>query len=111
MDKIAHYESCILDILNRQAAIRYANLDATNELLIDKEKHRYQVVTVGWEGPRRVFAVTLHYDIIDGKIWIQQDQTEYGTAYELVEMGIPKSDIVPAYVSAGRRQEADFAVG
>ncbi len=109
MDKIAKYKAAILKILEKQASVQYANLDAKNELLIDHENCHYQVVTIGWEGAQRVYAVTLHFDIIDGKIWIQQDQTEYGTAHELVEMGIPKSDIVPAYISMRRRQELDFA--
>jgi len=105
---LTQYEAFLLKILEEQAAIPYANLDTENELVIDRE--RYQLVTVGWEGRHRVHAVTLHYDIKDGKIWIQQDQTEYGTANDLVEMGVPKSDIVPAYLSLQRRQELDFAV-
>ena len=39
----------------------------------------------------------MHLDIIDGKIWIQHDGTEIGVANELVEMGVPKEDIVLAY--------------
>ena len=110
MDKVNQYEAHLLKILEDQAAIPYANLNAENELVIDHERRRYQLVTVGWEGSRRIHTVTLHYDIVDGKIWIQQDQTEYGTANDLLEMGVPKSDIVPAYLSLRRRQELDFAV-
>lgn len=110
MDKIKKYEAIILKILEARAAIRYANLDAVNELVVDKENHRYQVVTMGWERYKRVHAVTLHFDIIDGKIWIQQDQTEFGIADELLEMGVPKSDIVLAYLSLRKRKELDFAV-
>jgi hypothetical protein len=110
MDKIAKYESAILQILKEYAAIPYANLDAENRLLIDREKFNYQLVTIGWEGNRRVHAVTLHFEILNGKIYIQQDQTEYGTADELLEKGIPKSDIVLAYLSKRRREELDFAV-
>ncbi len=100
MDKVKKYEAIILKILEARAAIRYANanLDAMNELVLDKENRRYQVVTMGWERYKRVHAVTMHFDIIDGKIWIQQDQTEYGIADELLEMGVPKSDNVLAYL-------------
>ncbi len=105
MDKVKKYEAIILKILEARAAIRYANLanlEAVNELVVDKENNRYQVVTMGWERNKRVHAVTMHFDIIDGKIWIQQDQTEYGVADELLEMGVPKSDIVLAYFPFGK---------
>lgn len=109
MDKVVQYEALILQILEAQAAIPYANLDAENELVVDREHRRYQLVTVGWEGSKRVHAVTLHFDIRDGKIWVQQDQTEFGIAEELLKMGVPKSDIVLAYLSARRQAELDFA--
>jgi hypothetical protein len=47
----------------------------------------------------------------DGKIWIQHDGTEIGIANQLVELGIPKSDIVLAFHSPFKRQFTEFAVG
>ena len=110
MDKVKTYQSIILKILEDYASVRYANLDAVNEVVADKENHRYQVVTIGWDGYKRVHSCPLHFDIIEGKIWIQQDQTEYGIANDLVDMGVPKSDIVLAYLSQKRREETDFAL-
>jgi hypothetical protein len=52
----------------------------------------------------------LHADIIDGKIWIQQDGTEEGLANQLVEHGVPKHDIVLAFDPPNLRQYTDFAV-
>jgi len=49
-------------------------------------------------------------DIIDGKIWIQRDGTEYGIANELVEAGIPKEHIVLGFQSEEVRPYTDFAV-
>lgn len=111
MDKIIKYESIILKILEEYAAIRYANLDASNELIIDRENHRYQVVTIGWDGYKRVHTATLHFDIKGGKIWIQQDQTEHGIANDLVEAGVPKSDIMLNYLLPEVREELEFAKG
>ncbi len=110
MDKVKKYEAIILNLLEARAAIPYSNIDASSELVIDKENHRYQLLVMGWEGYKRRHAVVLHFDIINGKIWIQQDQTEYGVADELLEMGVPKLDIVLAYLSLRKRQELDFAV-
>ena len=110
MDKIKKYEAVILKILEEHTAIRYANLDAKNEVIVDRENHRYEVVTIGWDGYKRIHSAVLHFDIIDGKIWIQQDQTEYGIANDLVDMGVPKSDIVLGYMSLKRRKEFDYAL-
>ena len=42
MDKLEKYEKAILDILNEYAKIKYANVTGGNELIADKENHRYQ---------------------------------------------------------------------
>ena len=47
-------------------------------------------------------------DIKDGKIWIQHDGTERGVANELVELGVPKEDIVLAYQPVYKRPYAQF---
>ena len=52
----------------------------------------------------------LHVDIQNGKIWIQHDGTKGGIANELVELGVPKQDIVLAFHAPYRRQFTEFAV-
>jgi XisI protein len=53
----------------------------------------------------------VHLDIKDGKIWIQQNNTEREIAEELVGMGVPKSDIVIGFHSPFKRKFTDYAVG
>ena len=65
---------------------------------------------MGWQGYKRIYACTLHFDIINGKIWIQNDQTEEGIANSLIELGIPKSEIVLGYFSPQKRADTEFAV-
>ena len=52
----------------------------------------------------------MHLDIKDNKIWIQQDGTEIGVANELVALGVPKEDIVLAYMPEYKRPYAEYAV-
>jgi hypothetical protein len=59
---------------------------------------------------KRCYGVVLHIDIIDGKIWIQQDGTELGSANELVELGVPRQDIVLGFDTPNLRQYTDFAM-
>lgn len=52
----------------------------------------------------------VHIDIINHKIWIQRDGTEYGIANELVNAGIPKNQIVLAFQPADIRPYTEFAI-
>ncbi len=36
----------------------------------------------------------IHFDIKDGKIWLQQNATDLNTAEDLIEMGVTREDIV-----------------
>jgi hypothetical protein len=70
----------------------------------------YQLVYVGWRDQDRIYGPVLHLDIINEKIWIQQDGTEVGIANELVELGVPKEDIVLGFQLPSVRKYTDFAV-
>ena len=52
----------------------------------------------------------IHVDLIDDKIWIQYDGTEDGIATELVELGVPKEDIVLGFRHPKLRQYTGFAM-
>ncbi|MEZ4935018.1 MAG: XisI protein [Saprospiraceae bacterium] len=110
MDKIKKYEAAILSILTEYAKIKYANVEGGNELIADKENHRYQIVTIGWEGNRFVHDCPMHFDIINGKIWIQRNMTEWEVGKMLEEQGVPKSDIVIGFLSPKMREYSEYAV-
>jgi hypothetical protein len=80
------------------------------ELVFDHERDRYLLVETGWHNDKRIYGPFLHFDIKDGKVWIQHDGTEDGIAYELEAAGIPKSRIVLGYRSLERRKLTEYAV-
>jgi hypothetical protein len=81
------------------------------ELIFDCERNSYLVVHVGWHNNERAYGTVIHVDIRDEKIWIQRDLTEEGVASELVELGVPKTDIVLGFKSPVVREFTGFAVG
>ncbi len=81
------------------------------ETLFDTVRDHYQLLHVGWSGYRRSFSCILHLDIRADKIWIQHDGTEEGIANPLVELGVPKEDIVLAFHEPAVRQYTEFATG
>lgn len=94
MERIEHYRQCIRKLLTEHATLEESNSDIECQLIFDTEHDHYQLLDVGWEGLKRVYNCFLHFDIKDGKIWIQRNMTDVDIAQELVEMGVPKEDIV-----------------
>jgi hypothetical protein len=110
-DKITQYRQIIKKVLVPLTERRYSNADLTNESVFDDENNRYIVVSVGWQNnTRRMHGCLVHLDIINEKIWIQRDGTEYGIAYELEAEGVPKSDIVLAIHHETVRPHTGYAV-
>ena len=109
MERI-NYPELVKTVLARHTE-NHRSQETEKELIFDSERHRYLVVYVGWEGEKRNYGTNIHVDIKDGKIWIQRDLTEEGVANELVELGVPKSDIVLGFRAPHIRQFTDFAVG
>ncbi|MEH2178629.1 XisI protein [Nostoc sp.] len=108
MDTLEKYQKNIKYILTEYVKIPYGQLET--KLIIDRTATNYIVMTLGWQGEERVHGCIIHIEIIDGKIWIQRDGTEYGIANELVAAGIPKDKIVLDFHPEDVRQYTEFAV-
>jgi hypothetical protein len=111
MDKVAHYQRLILDFLSEQSKHKPINLpNVSNHVIADKENNHFQLLQIGWQEAEYIFTVVFHLDIIDGKIWLQQNITEHEVVDYLMERNVPKEDIVlglqPPYV----RAHSGFAV-
>ncbi|MDX2302318.1 MAG: XisI protein [Microscillaceae bacterium] len=111
MDKITKYQQIILEVLKRYASIK-KNLTPLikSHLIIDKENHHYQLLSMGWQKNQHVFTVAFHVEIIGEKVWIQQNNTDVMIADELCESGILKSDIVLGFIPEKVREATGFAV-
>ncbi|MGH9755398.1 MAG: XisI protein [Blastocatellia bacterium] len=110
MDKIEEYRQIVRRILTEHTKIPFSNSNAQFETVFDREADRYLVMILGYENDRRrVHGCLIHVDIIDGKIWIQRDGTEYGVGNELVDAGIPKDKIVLGFKSPEFRKYTEFA--
>jgi len=97
MDARISYRPLIERILTEHTRIPYAHGNIQIQTVFDRESDHYLLMLVGRDGIRRVHGSLVHVDIIDGKIWIQRDGTEYGVARELIDAGVSKDDIVLAF--------------
>lgn len=110
MDRLEKYRQTICEVLLKYVELRYANGEIENEVIFDRNNERYLVVSLGWQGVKRIHGVLIHIDIIKDKVWIQRDGTEYGVAKDLVAAGIPKTDIVLGFHVPDIRQHTEYAV-
>lgn len=110
MDKVVKYREYIMKLLTEKAKFASSYEDIEIQKIFDKEHDHYQLVHTGWRNQNRIYGCVLHLDIKEGKIWIQHDGTEIGIANELIELGIPKQDIVLAFHDPFTRKFTGFAI-
>jgi hypothetical protein len=113
MDKLNRYRQIICEVLTQ-----YANLpsisptpeEVEEQLILDTERDHYQILTIGWEGAKRVYYPVFHLDIKNGKVWVQEDATDFDIVGELESRGIEKSDIVLAFHAPYKRIHTAYAL-
>ncbi len=110
MDSLSRYRQAIERVLTVYTTIPYAHGDLRCEAIFDRERDRYALLTLGWNTGKRVHFLLVHIAIVGGKVWIEKDNTEEGIALELVQAGIPKSEIVLAFRSPEARKHTEYAV-
>lgn len=110
MDKLAHYRTCIQTLLEQHSQYKAQDDEVETELVFDCDRDHYQLMCVGWKGLSRVYHTVLHFDIKDGKIWLQQNTTDIDVGQELQDMGIPKQDIVLGLHPAYKRPYTGYGV-
>ncbi|MEC4893804.1 MAG: XisI protein [Oscillatoria sp. PMC 1051.18] len=110
MDKLAEYRQIICDFLKAQAEVIPVNGTIETETIFDCEADRYLLLHLGWNNQQRIYAVIIHLEVREGKVWIQQNTTDFSVAEELLERGIAREDIVLGLKPAFVREYTGFGV-
>ena len=110
MDKVATYRQLVKQILSQHAKYALSYGDIETIPTFDERNDSYLLMDIGWGKTGRVYAVPLHLRIKQGKIWIEQDNTDANIAEALLEAGVAKDDIVLGFYRPKRRRITGFAV-
>lgn len=110
MDTVERYREIVRKLIHEYASYKPSHGQIETKAVIDSEREHYEVMHVGWDGPRRIHGSVVHIDIINGKIWIQYDGTSRPVAEALLEAGVPHEDIILGFHPAELRQYTDFGV-
>ncbi|MCP5503401.1 MAG: XisI protein [Leptospiraceae bacterium] len=99
MEKLEHYYSIILDVINFYGSLKpEGDEHLTIEKIIDRENKRFALFSIGWENSNRIHDCIIHIDIIDDKVYIQEDTTDLPIARVLEDKGISNEDLVLSYM-------------
>ena len=109
MERIEKYRDIILRVLREYIQVPSAYGDMVDELIVDRETDRYLWMARGYQKHKRIHACVVRIDIVDGKLWIQQDNTE-GIAPELERYGVAKEHIVLGFRPPDIRPYTGYAV-
>lgn len=112
MDRVNRYRNLIKQYINDYAIpARNKPYDGIETLaVIDEANDQYMLVNVGWRNGKREENISLFARIKDGKVWIEDDWTQDGLGNILVEAGVPKEEIVLAFLSPREREMSEYAV-
>jgi hypothetical protein len=110
MDRLNQYRTLIKQILTQHAEYVPSHGQIETVPIFDEQHDHYLLLDVGWDRTGRTHAAVLHLRLKDNKVWIEHDGTETGVAQELLDAGIPKTDIVLGFYRPERRALTEFAV-
>ncbi|MEM9945817.1 MAG: XisI protein [Cyanobacteria bacterium P01_D01_bin.36] len=110
MDKLATYKQAVRDLLSQYSQGYLSDEEVKTQLIFDDERGHYQWMDIGWRGSKRVYQCIVHFDIQDGRIWLQQNLTEQNPAEDLIKMGVAREDIVLGLQPPFKRPYTDYGV-
>ncbi|NJO66763.1 MAG: XisI protein [Leptolyngbyaceae cyanobacterium RM1_405_57] len=102
--------SLLKTVLEPYTKISYSHGDIICKAVFDENSDSYLLVTLGWDGAKRIHGCLVHIEIINNKVWVQRDETEDGVTKELVAAGIPKHSIVLGFHPEDVRPHTGYAV-
>jgi XisI protein len=111
MDKLTNYQQAIQQILTEYASYMPVNEGLTLETIFDETRDHFQLVVLGWNGHEHIYKPLLHLDIINGKIWVQLNETQFTLTEDFDRFEIPHHDIVNGLIPTRRRAFTGYAVG
>jgi hypothetical protein len=111
MDKLETYRQHIQQVLQSYTQKRPTPEGSELQVLFDTHNDHYQLMVVGWQQSKREYWIVAHIDLKNGQIWIQADSTETGLTNGLLELGVPKQDIVLGFQAPFKRAYSEFGTG
>jgi len=110
MDRVTFFQNTIIEILKDNAAYYKGTTNPLNlSVISDLQNNHFQLLMQGWESENYIFQCLFHLDIINEKIWIQWNDTDFPIEEELLKYGVTSDEIVLGLKHPKFRTYTDFA--
>lgn len=109
MDTLKRYRKIVSQVFNDHIRFVGENSGFQFVPILDEVNDRYVLMMQGWQGHKWVHICIAHLEIINEKIWVQYDGTDYGIANDLLAAGVPKDKIVLGFKSPELRKYTELA--
>jgi XisI protein/Protein of unknown function (DUF2971) len=84
-----------LKVLQEYAAIKSPFMPGVeNKVVADTSNHHYQLVRMGWHQDRRIYCPIIHFDIHQGKVYVQENRVGDIIYQKLEVAGVAENDIL-----------------
>ncbi len=110
MDKLEFFRQSIKDLLSKYNSWEKQNDSWESQLIFDEARDHYLWLDVGWDGCKRIYDSIIHFDIKDGKIWLQQNATDLNPADDLIGLGVGREDIILGLQPPFKRSYTNYGV-
>lgn len=110
MDKLENYRQIIRNILTEYVEFSASDKSTETVPVFDSEHDRYLLMEIGRDKGKRIHFCLVNLEIKNNKIWIHYDGTEANFGQQLIDKGVPKTEIVPAFMSPEMRKFTEYAV-
>ena len=107
MDKSVTYRDILAQVVRYEGQFQPHLVPVRIASVCDGETGQYLLVATGWERAKRVNYILFHARLHDGKIVIEEDNTEEGLRDSLIQAGIAAQDIL-SYATAIRQTETEL---
>lgn len=111
MERIESYREICKNIVREvYQQVSNSDDDIRNQFIQDEDSWNYLLLMNGWKGESRFYGILIHLEVMEtGRIWLHQDNTDLIIADQLLEMGVPKKDIILGFHAPIMRPDTDFA--
>jgi hypothetical protein len=94
-NKTIIYREAILSVLHHYDSVWAHMGGLKNQIIADSQRNTFVMLIFGWQNTDIYnHLLCFHIEIIEGKVWIHENNTDAMIAVDLIERGVSPDDII-----------------
>lgn len=99
MEKTIKYQKAILELFEEYDKFWGQSGGLQNRIIADTQHNAFVMISFGWQNEEKyVHLLCFDIEIINGKVWVYENNTEALIADELIEKGVAAEDIILGFI-------------